>query len=79
MARAKAYAQPSADARRVGRLRLLTEDGFPEVYVALAAQRAAGGSTWIQVRLPQRPNDVTGWVRRGVLGPRSISSTPGWS
>jgi hypothetical protein len=66
---AKAYAQPRAAARRVGRLRLLTEDGYPEVYLALASREDADGSTWVHLRLPQRPNGVTGWVRRRVLGP----------
>lgn len=68
VARASAYEQPSANARQTGRLRLLTEDGFPEVYLALAGWQDAEGTTWIQVRLPQRPNNVTGWVRRGALG-----------
>ena len=66
--RAGAYAQPAATAPRVGRLRLLTEDGFPEVYVLLASRQDAQGATWIQLRLPQRPNNVTGWVRRDTLG-----------
>jgi L,D-transpeptidase catalytic domain len=66
--RARAYARPSADARRVGRLRFLTEDGFPEVYVLLASRQTAHGVTWIRLRLPQRPNNVTGWVRRSALG-----------
>ena len=66
--RAEAYAQPFAHARRVGRLRLLTEDGFPEVYVLLESRQDALGVTWIRLRLPQRPNNVTGWVRRAALG-----------
>lgn len=73
--RAKAYAQPSADARRVGRLRLLTEDGFPEVYVLLASRQDAQGATWVRLRLPQRPNNVTGWVRRDTLGPFHLLHT----
>ena len=73
--RATAYAEPSATARRVGRLRPLTEDGFPEVYVLLTEQRDAAGVTWVRLRLPQRPNDVTGWVRRGALGPYHLLHT----
>jgi L,D-transpeptidase-like protein len=65
--RGRAFARPSADARRVGRLRLLTEDGFPEVYVLLASRQDAHGASWIRLRLPQRPNNVTAWVRRRVL------------
>jgi lipoprotein-anchoring transpeptidase ErfK/SrfK len=66
---AAAYARPAANARRVGRLRLLTEDGFPEVYVLLADRQDAQGTTWVRLRLPQRPNNVTGWVRGDTLGP----------
>jgi hypothetical protein len=73
--RAKAYARPSARSRRVGQLRLLTEDGFPEVYVVLAQQQAANGATWVHLRLPQRPNKVTGWVRRAALGPFQLVQT----
>jgi hypothetical protein len=75
VAHAKAYAQPSADARRVGRLRLLTEDGFPEVYILLAARRDDQGVSWVRLRLPQRPNNVTGWVRRDALGPFHVVHT----
>jgi len=67
---AAAYLQPSTGARRVGRLRLLTEDGFPEVYVVLAER-----ADWVRLRLPQRPNGVTGWVRRDALGPFRIVHT----
>jgi L,D-transpeptidase catalytic domain len=66
--RAGAFAEPSSHARRVGRLRLLTEDGYPEVYPALAGVTDEQGETWLQIRLPQRPNNVTGWVRRSALG-----------
>jgi hypothetical protein len=65
---ARAYAQPSTKSRRVGRLRLLTEDGFPEVYVLLAERADVAGTSWVRLRLPQRPNNVTGWVRRSALG-----------
>jgi hypothetical protein len=61
-------ARPLARARRVAQLKLLTEDGFPEVYLLLASQRDADGSEWVRVRLPRRPNGVTGWVRRSALG-----------
>jgi L,D-transpeptidase-like protein len=67
---ARAYAAPAADARRVGRLRLLTEDGFPEVYVLLSER-----GEWVRLRLPQRPNGVTGWVRRDALGPFQLVHT----
>ena len=75
LTRATTYARPSAAARRVGRLRLLTEDGFPEVYVLLTSRRDVQGTSWVRLRLPQRPNNVTGWVRRGALGPFRLVRT----
>ncbi len=60
---------PRPDARTVAPLHLRTEDGFPEVYVALRSRRDARGGTWIEIRIPMRPNGKTGWVRRSVLGP----------
>ncbi len=71
----KVYAQPTTRSRRVGRLRFLTEDGFPEVYVLLAERSGVAGVTWVQLRLPQRPNNVTGWVRRSALGPFHLVHT----
>jgi hypothetical protein len=68
VARGRAYSAPSTKARRVGRLRFRTEDGFPEVYIALSSVQDAGGRTWIRVRLPQKPNNVTGWVVASALG-----------
>jgi hypothetical protein len=55
-------------------LRLLTEDGSPEVYLALRSRRA-GGRLWIEVRLPGRPNGRTGWVPRAALGPLRAVTT----
>jgi lipoprotein-anchoring transpeptidase ErfK/SrfK len=68
VARGAAYSRPSSKARMVGRLRFRTEDGFPEVYVALASVEDARGRTWVRLRLPQRPNNVTGWAVRSTLG-----------
>ena len=62
------YAQPKPRAHRVAELHLLTEDGFPEVYLLLAAHTDAQGREWVQLRVPQRPNGRTGWVLREVLG-----------
>jgi len=63
-----AYSRPSSNAHRVGRLRFRTEDGFPEVYVVLASVQDARGRTWVRLRLPQKPNNVTGWAARSALG-----------
>jgi L,D-transpeptidase catalytic domain len=64
----RAYSAPSTKARRVGRLRFRTEDGFPELYFVLSSVQDAGGRTWIRLRLPQKPNNVTGWVVSSALG-----------
>ncbi|HEX8207875.1 MAG TPA: L,D-transpeptidase [Solirubrobacteraceae bacterium] len=53
---------PRAGAHVVGHLRMLTEDGFPEVYLVLRAWNDPEGRRWFQVRLPMRPNGTTGWL-----------------
>jgi lipoprotein-anchoring transpeptidase ErfK/SrfK len=71
--RALAYSRPSGQARTVGRLRLLTEDKFPELYVALSRWTDAQGNPWVRVRLPKRPNGVKGWVRADALGALTVN------
>lgn len=63
-----ARARPSRRARRVHRLSLRTPDGTREVVLALTERRVEGAGTWVRVRLPMRPNNTTGWVRRSSLG-----------
>jgi L,D-transpeptidase catalytic domain len=72
---ARVYAQPAVTARVAGRLRFLTEDGFPEVYVLLESRTDDRGADWIRLRVPGRPNGMTGWVRRGALGPFHLVHT----
>lgn len=55
-------------ARPVTRLRYSTEDGKPEIYLALRRHVDSQGRTWVQVRLPMRPNGRKGWVLREALG-----------
>jgi len=62
------FSRPSGNAHRVARLRLLTEDHFPEVYVVLARWKNEAGNTWLRIRVPMRPNGRTGWVRESALG-----------
>lgn len=62
-------ARPSTSAKRVGRLRYLTEDGPFEVYPVLESRVDGRGRTWLRIRLPTRPNGRTGWVPRNDLGP----------
>ena len=66
---------PYPSARRVGRLRATTEDGRPEVYLALRSYRDGYERVWIEVRLPKRPNGTTGWVRRESLSRLRIVRT----
>jgi lipoprotein-anchoring transpeptidase ErfK/SrfK len=65
---------PDPGAERVARLRYQTEDGLPEVYLALRA-RTVGEQEWVQVRVPGRPNARKGWVRREALGPLHVVTT----
>ena len=62
------FSRPSGEARRVARLRLLTEDNFAEVYLVLSSWRNSAGNTWLKIRVPKRPNGLTGWVRETALG-----------
>ena len=66
--RAKIRVGPQRAAWSVARLRPRTEDGFPEVYVALRAHVGADGEPWVEVRVPMRPNGEHGWVPRSALG-----------
>jgi len=65
---AAVHRAPDHGAPVVAHLRYNTEDGLPEVYVALRS-RTVDGREWVEVRVPGRPNCRTGWVRRPALGP----------
>ena len=56
------------NSRRIARVRHLTEDGFPEVYLVLRRWSNADGRTLLKVRVPMRPNGRRGWVRASALG-----------
>jgi len=62
------YARASGKSRRVSKLRLLTEDKLPELYLLLAQMTDSHGNQWVKIRVPKRPNGQTGWVRRYALG-----------
>ena len=64
----KVRKSPSSRARTVGKLRFNTEDGPPEIYLALQMYTTANGDEWVQIRIPGRPNGRTGWVPRDALG-----------
>lgn len=59
---------PAPGFRPIGRVRELTEDGFPEVYLVQLSWIDAVGREWLKVRIPRRPNGRAGWVRAPVLG-----------
>lgn len=59
---------PSSKSHGFRRLHLITEDGFPEIYIALAKSTDEFGRQWVKVRVPMRPNGKTGWVPRDALG-----------
>jgi lipoprotein-anchoring transpeptidase ErfK/SrfK len=63
---------PSAASPRVARLHQRTEDGLPEVYLLLRKRTTAAGDSWVQLRVPGRPNGRTGWVPRDALGAINI-------
>jgi len=67
--RAKVRKVPRSSASSVTRLRYQTEDGRPEVYLALRSVRDDKGQTWVKIRVPMRPNGRRGWVKRQSLGP----------
>lgn len=62
------YAHPNLHSHRVARIRMETEDGFPEVYLLLRTRVDAAGVEWVRLRIPGRPNGRTGWVNREALG-----------
>jgi hypothetical protein len=63
-----ARTRPSRRGRRLKRLRTRTEDGTPELVVAVRKRVNRDGRVWVKVRLPMRPNNTKGWVRRRDLG-----------
>jgi lipoprotein-anchoring transpeptidase ErfK/SrfK len=69
VSRAAVRVLPSSQARRVGALHFLTEDGPFEVYPVLESYIDTNGRPWLHIRLPGRPNGQTGWVPRHTLGP----------
>jgi lipoprotein-anchoring transpeptidase ErfK/SrfK len=64
----KVRKSPSAKAKTIGKLHFNTEDGPPEIYLALQMFTTAKGEEWVQTQLPGRPNGRLGWVPREGLG-----------
>ena len=68
-------AAPFGSAPSSARLRYLTEDKFPEVYLVLEGKLDANGDPWLRVRIPARPNGRTGWVTADVLSELHVVRT----
>jgi hypothetical protein len=62
------HLHPETSSRTIARARLVTEDGYPEVYLVLATFVDDQGRDWVHVRVPGRPNGLTGWVPEVDLG-----------
>jgi lipoprotein-anchoring transpeptidase ErfK/SrfK len=54
--------EPKSSSRTITRLRYVTEDKLPEVYLVLDAKVDSAGEAWLHIRVPMRPNGRTGWV-----------------
>jgi hypothetical protein len=66
--------RPSLRAPAFDQLRMWTETGYPEVYVVLS-EWVDPHETWFKVRLPDRPNGRTGWVREQELSALHVVHT----
>jgi len=60
--------EPSTKSKAVTRLKLTTPDGTDNLVLVLAQTQDAAGRTWLEVNLPMRPNNTTGWVPEQDLG-----------
>lgn len=60
--------RPADKAAPVRRLEPWTEDDTPELVLVLEERADARGRLWVRARLPMRPANRTGWIRRAQLG-----------
>ena len=70
-----ARAEPSTSARAVGRITRRSNVGTDDLVAVIARTNDDQGRTWLQVRLPIRPNGTTGWVPAGALSDLQPVST----
>lgn len=66
---------PGNSAPRITKLRYLTEDGLPEVYLVLEGKVDIEGEPWLHIRIPMRPNHRTGWVHADALSQMHVVTT----
>jgi hypothetical protein len=69
------YESPSIISRTVAKLRMETEDKYPEVYLVLKAEVDENGEPWLFLRIPGKPNGRTGWVFADVMNPLNVVRT----
>ena len=67
--------RPHSDSHQIVSTHFKTEDGFPEVYIALRRWTDRDGQDWLKIRIPMRPNGKSGWVREYALGPLNVVYT----
>ena len=68
-----ARSKPSSSARRVARLDTYTPLTISQLVLPVVKDEVtAAGSRWIRVRIPARPNGLTGWIPERVTRPRAI-------
>jgi hypothetical protein len=59
----------------IASLRLTTELHAPEPYLVLRRRTYPDGESWLQVRIPMRPNGRVGWVPEDALGRLHVTYT----
>src|SRR6476620_7695277 len=64
----KVKSKPGGKGKTFGKLHFNTEDGRPEIYLALQMYTDAKGNEWVQTQIPGRPNGRLGWIPRDGLG-----------
>lgn len=66
---------PKPHGWQTAKLSLSTEDGMPEVFPLLRGWTDDAGREWVQIRVPERPKALTGWVEASALGPSTLVRT----
>jgi len=73
MRRTAVRSAPRVSAHAKARLSRWTPENYPNLVMTLR-ERIDRNGVWVQIRLPVLPNNATGWVRRGALGPLKVTS-----
>jgi lipoprotein-anchoring transpeptidase ErfK/SrfK len=67
--------QPRGNARTMTRTRFVSGSKTVAIYGLLRGRMDAGGRTWLQVRVPGRPNGRTGWALASAFTPSALVRT----